>query len=176
MPENQTQPSGAPQAPKNKSNWGVVIIIIVAVIIVGGYYWWQETETNENTNTSVVVQKTTNEIKKDFESAINNEDYTAIESYLANTVNFLVDRSDCCGDITKKEVIEQIDSHISAVISYNFWQEQQIVKSMKINLADTFADMTIGVAETGEIIAYQLNSDDMVDKIFITHQMLLDLE
>jgi len=177
MPEQQS--SGASPAPKNI--WGIVIVIIITAIVVGGgVYWWQQTETDENTNTVVVTPtnkaKTTDEIKTEFQNAINDKNYEAIGNYLARTVNFIIDRSECCGDISGVEAFNNIESRVESVISYNFWQDQQIVKSMKVNLADTFADMTVGVAETGEIIAYSLDAQNKVNKLFFTHQEFLDLE
>lgn len=175
MPEQQS--SRTPSSPKNI--WGIVIVIIIAVIAVG-VYWWQQTETTENTNTEVVITtkkaKTADEIKIEFQEAINDKNYEAIGNYIAQTVNFVVDRSDCCGDISGVETLNQIENQTENVVSYNFWQDQQIVKSMKVNLADTFADMTIGVAETGEIVAYGLDNQNKVNKLFFTHQDFLDLE
>lgn len=112
-----------------------------------------------------------------FEAAVNGKDFTEVESLMAARVNYVVDSSDCCGDITKKEAAANLKKYIAGAKSFNFNQDQQVVKQMKVNLADTFAKYTIGIADNKMVLSYHLDSQGKVDDLMLSASHLMyDLE
>lgn len=112
-----------------------------------------------------------------FEKAVNGKDFTKIEALMATRVYYVIDASDCCGDITKKEAAANLKNYIQDVKSFNFDQSQQVVKQMKVNLADTFAKYTIGIADNRMVLSYHLDAQGKVDDLMLSasHPMY-DLE
>jgi len=112
-----------------------------------------------------------------FEKAVNDKDFTKIEALMAARVKYVIDSSDCCGDITKKEAVANLKNYISGAKSFNFNQNQQVVKQMKVNLADTFAKYTIGIADNKMVLSYHLDQQGKVDDLMLsaTH-LMYDLE
>jgi hypothetical protein len=112
-----------------------------------------------------------------FEKAVNDKDFTKAEALMATRVYYVIDSSDCCGDITKKEAAGNLKNYIQDVKSFNFDQEQQVVKQMKVNLADTFAKYTIGIADNRMVLSYHLDAQGKVDDLMLSASHLMyDLE
>ena len=112
-----------------------------------------------------------------FEKAINDKDFTKIEALMAARVYYVVDASDCCGDITKKEAAANLKTRIADVKSFDFDQDQQVVKQMKVNLADTFAKYTIGIADNKMVLSFHLDAQGKVDDLMLSASHLMyDLE
>ena len=112
-----------------------------------------------------------------FEKAVNGKDFTKVEALMAARVYYVIDSSDCCGDITKKEAAGNLKNYIRGVKSFNFDQSQQVVKQMKVNLADTFAKYTIGIADNKMVLSYHLDRQGKVDDLMLSASHLMyDLE
>lgn len=112
-----------------------------------------------------------------FEKAINDKDFAKVSALLATRVYYVVDASDCCGDITKKEAASHLKNYIRDVKSFDFDQEQQVIKQMKVNLAGTFSKYTIGIADNRMVLSYHLDKQGKVDDIMLSASHLMyDLE
>lgn len=112
-----------------------------------------------------------------FEKAVNDKDFTKIETLMAARVYYVIDASGCCGDITRKEAASNLKNYIDTVKSFNFDQDQQVVKQMKVNLADTFAKYTIGIADNRTVLSYHLDAQGKVDDLMLSASHLMyDLE
>ncbi|MDD5489680.1 MAG: hypothetical protein PHP25_03335 [Candidatus Moranbacteria bacterium] len=112
-----------------------------------------------------------------FEKAVNDKDIAGIEALMAARVYYVIDQSDCCGDITKKEAAANLKNYISSAKSFNFDQNQQVVKQMKVNLPDTFAKYTIGIADNKMVLSYHLDKQGRVDDLMLSASHLMyDLE
>ena len=155
-------------------------------------------ETTENLQSQIsALQKQINELKKGnsavapadqnqaaanqtssaFEKAVNDKDFSKVETLMAAKVFYVVDASDCCGDITRKEAVEHLQNYIRNVKSFDFDQEQQVVRQMKVNLAGTFAKYTIGIADNKMVLSYHLNKQGKVDDVMLSASHLMyDLE
>lgn len=112
-----------------------------------------------------------------FEKAVNDKDFTKVEALMAARVFYVIDASDCCGDITKKEAAANLKNYIRSVKSFDFDQSQQVVQQMKVNLAGTFAKYTIGIADNRMVLSYHLDSQGKVDDLMLSASHLMyDLE
>ena len=112
-----------------------------------------------------------------FEKAVNDKDFAKIEALMATRVYYVIDSSDCCGDITKKEAAANLKNYIAGAKSFNFDQNQQVVKQMKVNLADTFAKYTIGIADNKMVLSYHLDGQGKVNDLMLSASHLMyDLE
>lgn len=112
-----------------------------------------------------------------FEKAVNDKDFAKIEALMAARVYYVIDSSDCCGDIAKKEAAANLKNYIAGTKSFNFDQNQQVVKQMKVNLAGTFAKYTIGIADNKMVLSYHLDAQGKVDDLMLSASHLMyDLE
>jgi flagellar basal body-associated protein FliL len=177
MPDEQMAPQPQEGPKKQKSFVGIVVIIIIAALIVGGYFWWSSSETNENTNTTITTNtNTSSDIDTLFQDAVNQNNWTLTEDYFAETVTFIKEATECCGDITAAEAAAEMEYMDG--ITFNFSQDQQIVQTIKSNLGDQgFADETIGIADTKQVISYHVDDENKVDRVYMSasHE-LMDLE
>ena len=118
-----------------------------------------------------------NQISSAFENAVNQKDFAKLETLLADNVYYVVDASDCCGDITKQEAVSHFKNYIRRVKSFNFDQNQQVVRQMKVNLAETFSKYTIGIADNRMVLSYQVNKLGKINNIMLSASHLMyDLE
>ena len=112
-----------------------------------------------------------------FEKAVNSKDFAKIESLMSARIYYVVDASDCCGDITKKEAVAHLKNYIRDAKSFDFDQNQQVIRQMKVNLADTFAKYTIGIANNRMVLSYHLDKQGKVDDLMLSASHLMyDLE
>ena len=186
---------------------GLVIIILVSAAVIGSILFsWKKQAMKEKSwsyeNSIQDLQMQVNILKKQvaqsrtgmagtttgqmepatqsssaFEKAINDKDFAKAESLMATKVFYVVDASDCCGDITRKEAAEHLQNYIRDAKSFDFDQEQQVVKQMKVNLAGTFAKYTIGVADNRMVLSYHLDKQGKVDDLMLSASHLMyDLE
>ena len=186
---------------------GLLIIILVSTAIIGSvlYSWkkqmmreksWtyekniqdlqaqinalkKQVAQNRAGTTDTVANQTelTSQSSSAFEKAVNDKDFTKVEALMAAKVFYVVDASDCCGDITKKEAASHLKNYIRDVKLFNFDQEQQVIKQMKVNLAGTFAKYTIGIADNKMVLSYHLDKQGKVDDIMLSASHLMyDLE
>lgn len=133
---------------------------------------------NANTNNANMAVNTNaaQEISTLFQAAINQSAYDLAADYMAETVYFVKEATECCGNITASQAVSEL-SYIDGVY-FDFSQDQLIVKKMKANLGDYgFANETVGIAETKQVISYHINANNKVDKIYLNISYdLLDLE
>jgi hypothetical protein len=129
-------------------------------------------------NTATIQQEPASQTSSAiFEKAVNDKDFTKIEALMATRVYYVIDASDCCGDITKKEAVTNLKNYIRGVKSLNFDQTQQVVQQMKVNLADTFAKYNIGIADNKMVLSYHLDAQGKVDDLMLSASHLMyDLE
>jgi hypothetical protein len=112
-----------------------------------------------------------------FEKAVNDKDFTKMETLMADRVYFVEDATDCCGDVTKKEAMKNFKLYTANAGSFNFDQNQQVVQQMKVNLPGTFAKYMIGIADSQMVLSYHLNLQGKVDDLMLSASHLMyDLE
>jgi len=185
----------------------VVIIVISAVIIGSVLYAWKKQATIGKNwayeNNIANLQTQINSLKKQiaqnkaentgtatsqetpaalssseaFEKALNDKNFAKVESLMAARIYYVIDASDCCGDITRKETVGNLQNYIHGVKSFNFDQNQQVVRQMKVNLASTFSKYTIGIADNQMVLSYHLDQQGKVDDLMLSASHLMyDLE
>ena len=185
---------------------GLALVIIISAAVSGSvlFSWkkqWMGEKTWSRENDIQNMQAQINALKKEvaknkagtastaeavpanktssaaFEKAVNSKDFTKIEALMATRVYYVIDSSDCCGDITKKEAAGNLKNYISSAKSFNFDQNQQVVKQMKVNLPGTFAKYTIGIADNRMVLSYHLDKQGKVDDLMLSASHLMyDLE
>jgi len=127
--------------------------------------------------TSVKATSTTASLS--FEETLNAKDYNAMKPLLAGTVNFVLDATECCGDVTADKAIAQLKSRLedAGTDTYNFSSSQQTVQKMKTNLPESFSKWNnIGISNGKDYLAYNLDSSGKVSEIIMGFTDSLDLE
>ena|SRR3990167_809705 len=203
----EPKPAATSSATYRASNIMTKILLVVLLIIasLNLYYAWRAnqtastteatTETSSDTTkttasstdnstdgtdvsaTSVKTTSTTASVS--FEKALNAKDYNAMKPLLAATVNFILDATECCGDVTADKAIAQLKSRIedTSVDTYNFSSSQQIVQKMKTNLPESFSKWNnIGISNGKDYLAYNLDTNVKVSEILMGFTDTLDLE
>lgn len=131
-----------------------------------------QSEKQEKSSCSTKSSSASKENKsKEFENAVNSKDYDKIETFLTNPINFIIEATECCGDITPEEAANSMD-YIDGVNSFDFSQDQDIVKKIKDKYSDYSNDI-IGIGDNKAVLIYHLNSEEKVDRIYlsITYEM-----
>jgi hypothetical protein len=140
---------------------------------------------NLNTNSNVktpTVAKTgaQSDTESLFEAAINQKNAAGMKELMARKVYYIEEATECCGSINGVEAVDEFLRYSKGTAMFNFEENQQIVKQMRVNLADFFSQekySRIGFGNDKKVIAYNVNSQNKVDKLYIViSQDLLDLE
>jgi hypothetical protein len=181
----------------------LVILLIIASLTL--YFVWhnsqQDTETSATTATttkptatettkndadtaaatSVTATSGTAATKKSssFETALNAKDYNAMKPLLADPINFVLDASECCGDVTADKAIAQLKSRIedASIDTYDFSPSQQIIQNMKVNQPQAFGKWNnIGISKGKDFLAYNLNANGKVSEIIMGFTDSYDLD
>lgn len=196
-----TPSSSAVSRPIGNITTKVLLVVLLIIASLNLYYSWRANKTaatttatdetsgkttaddasaTETTSVSATSAKTTaSKASVTFESALNAKDYDAMKPLLASTVNFILDASECCGDITADKTIAQLKSRLSdaSTDTYNFSSSQQIVQKMKTNLPESFSKWNnIGISNGKDYLAYNVDANGKVSEIIMGFTDSLDLE
>jgi len=130
-------------------------------------------QVNKNSNQAVSGEA----VAELFEKAVNGKDYVKMETLVADKVYFIEEATECCGTVAKKDAIENFKNYVTETKSFNFSEDQQLVKQMKVNLVKQFGDKYVGIGNDEKVLAFHVNPQGKVDNIYlaVTHK-LLDLE
>jgi len=168
----------------SSSTLPVVIItaVVTAAVVGAGMYWWMgQKQSSVQSESQTIQTKKSPAVKKGvstaFEKAVNQKDYKTMKTLLADNVYFIIEATECCGNVTKEKAVSKFSGYMGEVKTFNFSQDQQLVKQMKVNMGDHFEKYTIGIGDNGAVLGYHLNAKGEVDDIYIavSHQMF-DLE
>ena len=158
----------------SKKRLGMYFTLILLLLVLNGCGASTKNKSMEKLNSlERKIQESADGIKSEtanatiFENAVNQKDYGEIEELLADEVTYVVEASDCCGKIAKEKAVTQLKKYLGAIDVFNFSQEQQIVKKLKVNIADQFENYTIGIASGKEVLAYKVNSAGKVNDIYV---------
>jgi len=177
---------------KTKTNYDTKTASIIALIafligvVVGGSVYLLKKESFKNVPTKSSETVETQNLKSDsvseskdaaFEHAVNTKNYIKMKELMAPRVLFVIEATECCGMVTKNEAATRFENYVSEVKVFNFSQEQQVVKQLKVNMGDFFSRYTIGIGNNGAVLGYHLNQDGLVDDLYVavSHTMF-DLE
>ncbi len=116
-------------------------------------------------------------IHTSFQKAVNSKDEAAMANLMTASVKVIIEATECCGQMTNQKATDQIAGYTKNAVPYNFDQNQQVVRQMKVNMEDYFGKYTIGIAANQGVFAYHVNDVGKVDDVYmsVTHG-LLDLE
>jgi hypothetical protein len=113
--------------------------------------------------TTASPKKSRAKVKENLEAAINVKDYAAIESYMADAVNVIIQSSECCGPRTKKQAIDELTYIKDAHAPWNFDDANPTAAALRAN-SPNYGDASsiIGIASNEYVIAFILNSENEV--------------
>jgi len=155
----------------NKSKYlflGSIIILIIVIILFNFKYNLfsspKELKTKDNIELTNPVNK--DEIRKNFEEAFKNRNYSLMKEMLANQVILTRDVNQADKVLPKNDVIPALSIGPPEEV-YVFSQNQEIVKKIKSKYPDKFSEYTLGISIVhGQIFGYQVNNQGEVYKIY----------
>lgn len=126
----------------------------------------EPTSTKQFVNPSMVIEN--------IKDAVSSKNHAALEGYMAPTVLVTLHASECCGALSPKKAIEQLAYTANGQAPWNFSDNNPI--AVKLIAADplNFKENIIGTASNKFAIAFHLNNNFLIDKIFmvIDHQLI----
>lgn len=130
-----------------------------------------------NTNSQIA---TAEGAKTLIEDAINQRNANGMLDVMASVVYYMEEATECCGKISKNEAAANFLDYSKGTSKFNFSENQQVVKQLRVNMADFFAESKytgIGIGNDRKVAAYNINSTGKVDKLYIAiDHRLFDLE
>lgn len=171
------------------STWTVILVVLLVLVIIGAIYYYflilrkpSKTATTTSTTTTTPTTKTTptsttgttgtsdtktaQKIASDFENAVMEQDSATIKSLLAAQVNLIEEATECCGDVTAQEAVQSM-GYLKDTKTLDFLQTSALVKKIKAQ-NPKLQDYTLGVDDSKEVFGYHLNSQNRVDKIYMS--------
>lgn len=163
-------------------------IAVVVLAIAGCAYWFGAKKGNpfvksspmpatvvselEGTTASQLVEESEQLINPSvtiaaIEEDINGKSYLQLEPYLADSVNVGIWATECCGILSKAKAIEQLKYLNSATQPWDFTATSAVAKSLEAKNPENFKDAIIGIAANKYAVAFQLNDQFLISKIFL---------
>jgi len=189
--ENHNEPKPSNELRNIVIGVGVTVVVLVGVMI--GIFTWlkgkAEVDNAQATPTVTAAISATSTATSGAEALQGEDHSSAFEnqvngagqfgSTLADTVNFILSGTECCGDLAKSQAETELINRIQSATPFDFTEESQLAKNIKENLTE-FEGYTIGIgADEGAgplVLAYHENSEGLVDKIYIAPANELDTE
>lgn len=191
MEQTNFNPGQNPQ--KSKATGKLIVTVVITALVVGGAAYFFEHSRVEEVNQDLKkeiqdLQDEVNRLKQSelaargvqaqFEQAINAKEYDSTEELFTDPVEVIIEATECCGPVSPAEAAQHMD-YMEQAGEFNFDQDQQIVRKMKVNLADYFANDIIGVSPAPEnaILSYRVNAQDKIERVYMAVTVdLLDIE
>lgn len=103
-------------------------------------------------------------LRENIEAAINSKNTAALVTFMTNTVQVILQATECCGPMTPTEAESQL-SYISEGTPFNFNQTDPTIVNLK-NKNPELAGQFIGISKNQEhLIALNINSQNKIDSI-----------
>jgi sporulation protein YlmC with PRC-barrel domain len=103
-----------------------------------------------------------------FENAINVKDYSKLTEILAKEI-YYSENGKYLGKIIKEEAIFHLKEYLQDKDTFNFSQNQEEVKNVKIKATEEIENHIIGLSERKAILGYKINSDGEVNNIYVNN-------
>jgi len=189
--ENQNEPKSSNEL-RNIVIAVIVTVVVLVAIMIGIFTWIKGKAGVNNTSptpTATVTISATSTATSGAEALQGEDHSSAFEnqvngagqfgSTLADTVNFILSGTECCGDLAKSQAETELINRIQSAMPFDFTETSQLAKNIKTNLTQ-FDGYTIGIgADEGSgplVLAYYKDSDGLISKIFIAPSNELDTE
>lgn len=108
--------------------------------------------------------------------SIANKNFDVFEEFIANPVNFRIENSDCCQPQTPAQAVVQLEYLNSSDGSWDFDQDNDIVKSLAASYPEHYSGAFIGISSDFYSASFQFAEDGKITKISISssYQLLLE--
>lgn len=93
----------------------------------------------------------------------------ALEGYMTDTVNVIIEATECCGNLSKVKAIGEMDYLNSATEPWNFDDNNPIALQLKQINHQTFPDgIIIGTSANRRVVTFTLNKDKTkIEKLYM---------
>lgn len=102
-----------------------------------------------------------------IETSLETKVYTNLEPYLLNTVIVTLGATECCGSMTKEKTIQQLSYLNEATLPWDLTATNPIAKQLTEKDPLNFKDTVTGTSANRFAVAFKLNNEYLIEKIFI---------
>ncbi len=97
---------------------------------------------------------------ENIKASIVSKNTAALEGYMENKVNVIIEATECCGDLTKVKAISELDYLSTAALPWNFDDNNPIAIALKQKNPDAFPEgVIIGTSANRMLVSFTLNED-----------------
>ena len=130
----------------------------------------QPTEALTPTSVPTEPQKSSNkfQVSENIQAAVQSKNYAALEGYMANEVSVILYATECCGILSPQKATEQMSYLNNGTPPWDFSSNSSIGQKLIIADPSNFSGRIIGIASNGMVVAFNLNAQNKIDKIFIS--------
>lgn len=97
---------------------------------------------------------------ENIKASIVSKNTAALEGYMSENVNVVIEASECCGNLTAVEAVKKLDYIVSATEPWNFADNNPITVQLKQKHPQTFPDdAVIGTSDNHMVVAFTLNQN-----------------
>ncbi len=159
----------------------VLVIIIIVLVGIGAYYFGtMNAPKAEPTSTSApTVEPTTSPIitpspslsaspsailspalLENIKASVVSKNTAALEGYMTDTVSVVIEATECCGNLTPVKAIKEMDYLSSAVLPWNFENNNPITLALKQKNPTAFPEgIIIGTSSDRKLVTFTLNPE-----------------
>lgn len=128
-------------------------------------------ETPAPTNKSIITPQESankNAVTGNIEASVKSKNYAALEGYMANEVLVILYATECCGILSPQKATEQMTYLNNGTPPWDFSPSNPIAQKLINADPSNFTGRLIGTASNGMAVAFNLNAQNKIDKIFIS--------
>ena len=108
------------------------------------------------------------QVTENIIASVTSKNYAALEGYMASQVSVILYATECCGLVTAQKATEQMSYLNGGTPPWDFSLNSQIAQKLINADPANFANKIIGIASNGMAVSFNLNSENKIDKIFIS--------
>lgn len=108
-----------------------------------------------------------NDLKANIKDAVSSKNYAALEGYMLDKVSVVLESTECCGAMSKVDVVNQMDYLKSATLPWNFDDANPIAAQLRAADPSDYgpADSIIGIAANDYVVVFKLNAENKISGI-----------
>ena len=92
--------------------------------------------------------------------------YGDLSAYMTGQVNLVMEATECCGDVPKADAIKQMSYLNGGTGPWNFADDNPIAAQI-VKAVPQFKDYIIGTSANRYAVAFHLNDNYLIDKVYM---------
>lgn len=170
----------------------VILLVVVAAVAVGAYYFGTKNSSQvPSAATPVPTLKTIINsslppsptpvssasaspstslmLLENIKAAVVSKNTAALEGYMTDQVNVIIEATECCGILTKANAIKEMDYLNTATLPWNFDDNNPIAAELRAKNPTAFPEgIILGTSGNRMLVTFTLNADrTKIEKVYM---------